>query len=251
MANKFNVDPEVMALRMRFMTEFGIPIVNLMDPKPGERILDVGCGFGSTCLKLKEMGCTPVGIDISNSMVAAATQMGVDARIVNAENMMFNEEFDAVFSVSALHWMRHLDRVASGVMRALKPGGRFVGELGGKGSIINIIGAIRDVLLQHGIEMESVHSWYFPSVSEFAGSLERAGFRIRSMELIDRPTIIPGDIRDWIKMFGRHFLDSLDVRERDQFLDTVKSVAEKTMVNEKGEWVADYYRLRFIAYKPS
>ncbi len=251
MMKKFIIDPEIMALRMKFMGEFGLPVLDLMNPKPNEKILDIGCGFGSMCLKLKERGCQPLGIDISSSMVAAAIKNGVDARIVNAENMMFHEEFDAVFSVSALHWMRHLGRVASSTIRALKPGGRFVGELGAKGSIATIIAAIRRVMLRHGIEMESVQSWYFPSVSEFSGALEQAGFAIRSIELLDRPTVLPTDIRDWIKMFGRHYLDSWDKSERDQILRELKEEAGKTMINEKGEWVADYRRLRFVAYKPA
>lgn len=250
MLYKTLLDPDVVAMRQRFVTEFGMPVLELMNPQPGERILDVGCGFGSICEKLTERGCTAVGIDISSTMVKAATQLGVDARVMNAENLTFNEEFDGVYSNSALHWMRHLNRVADGVMRALKPGGRFVGELGGKGSISSIIAAIREVMDTHGIEMESVQSWYFPSLSEFSAVLEKAGFTIQSMEQIDRPTILPGDIRDWIKMFGRHYLDSWDSSERDKFLDAVKVIGEKTMVNEKGEWVADYRRMRFVAVKP-
>jgi len=250
MLYKTMFDPEVVRMRQRFVTEFGMPVLELMNPQPGERILDVGCGLGSICEKLNGMGCTTVGVDISNTMIEAAKQLGVDARVMNAENMTFNEEFDAVYSNSALHWMRHLNRVMAGVMRALKPGGRFVGELGGKGSIATIIAAIRQVMDSHGIEMESVQSWYFPSISELSAILERAGFNIRSMELIDRPTVLPGDIRDWIKMFGRHYLDSWDASERERFLDAVKAIGEKTMVNEAGEWIADYRRMRFVAMKP-
>jgi trans-aconitate methyltransferase len=250
MYSRITFDPDVVAMRQRFMTEFGMPVLELMNPQPGERILDVGCGFGAICEKLNDMGCFSVGIDISPSMVEAARQIGVDARVLNAENMTFQEEFDAVYSNSALHWMRHLNRVADGVMRALKPGCRFVGELGGKGSIAKIIAAIREVMDRHGIEMESVQSWYFPSISEFSATLEKAGFNIQSIELIDRPTVLPGDIRDWIRMFGRHYLDSWDASERDKFLDAVKVIGEKTMCNEAGEWVADYRRLRFVANKP-
>lgn len=251
MSYKVRIDPELIAMRTRFVKTFGMPIIELMDPKPGERILDVGCGFGAVCQQLDEMGCKTVGIDISKSVVDAARELGVDARLVNAESLTFNEEFDAAYSSSALHWMRHLDQVAEGIMRALKPGGRFVGELGGRGSIVNIITAIRQVMLKNGIEMESVSSWYFPSVSEFAGVLERAGFVIRSMALVDRPTVLPGDVRDWMKMFGRHYMDAWDPSEHDRFLDAIRDAAAPTMVNEQGEWVADYRRLRFMAVKPA
>ncbi|MCM1129949.1 MAG: methyltransferase domain-containing protein [Alistipes senegalensis] len=250
MSYKVRIDPELIAMRSRFMKTFGMPIIELMDPKPGERILDVGCGFGAVCQLLDEKGCRTVGIDISDSVVEAARELGVDARLANAESMTFNEEFDAVYSVSALHWMRHLDRVAAGIMRALKPGGRFVGELGGRGSIVKIIAAIRQVMLKNGIEMESVRSWYFPSVSEFAAVLEKAGFAIRSVELIERPTVLPGDVRDWMKMFGRHYMDAWDPSEHERFLDAIRDAAAQAMVNEQGEWVADYRRLRFMAVKP-
>ncbi|MDR0933967.1 MAG: methyltransferase domain-containing protein [Burkholderiaceae bacterium] len=244
-------EPELLETRARFITEFGMPVLELLEPKPGERILDVGCGHGAICEKLNAMGCITVGVDISSTMVDAAMKNGVDARIMNAENMTFNEEFDAVYTNSAMHWMRHLDKVAGGVKRALKPGGRFVGEMGGKGSIANIIGAIRHVMSRHGIEMESVQSWYFPSISELSSIMEVAGLNIRSMELIERPTILPGDIRDWIKMFGRHYLNAWDVSEAEKFLNEVKAAAQGNMVNEKGEWIGDYKRLRFYALKPA
>lgn len=250
MSHKVRIDPELIDMRSRFVKMFGMPIIDMMDPKPGERILDVGCGFGAVCQHLDKMGCQTVGIDISKSVVEAAQELGVNARLANAESMMFNEEFDAVYSVSALHWMRHLDQVAESIMRALKPGGRFVGELGSRGSIVKIIAAIRQVMLENGIEMESVRSWYFPSVSEFAAVLERAGFAIRSIELIDRPTVLPGDVRDWMKMFGRHYMDAWDPSEHDRFLDAIRDAAAPAMVNEQGEWVADYRRLRFLAVKP-
>lgn len=250
MVYRFDMDVELLATRGRFITEFGMPALELMAPKAGERILDLGCGDGVICEKLNAMGCAAVGVDISRSMVNAALKRDVDARVMNAEDLSFNEEFDAVYSNSAMHWMRHLDRVASGVMRALKPGGRFVGELGAKGSIAKIIAGIRRVMTKHGIEMESVQSWYFPSMSEFSAVLEKAGFYVQSLEQVDRPTVVPGDIRDWVRMFGRHYLESWDLSEHNKFLDEVKLVAQPQMLNERGEWVADYVRLRFFAVKP-
>jgi SAM-dependent methyltransferase len=250
MVYRHDIEAEVLEMRGRFMTEFGMPLLELMKPRPGERVLDVGCGTGAIDKVLMDMGCTVVGVDVSAGMVEAAKSRGIDARQMNAENMTFFEEFDAVYSNSALHWMRHLDRVVSGVWRALKPGGRFIGEFGGKGSIAKIIGAIRHVMSKNGIEMESVQSWYFPSISEFSAILERIGFRVQSIELLDRPTVLPGDISDWVKMFGRHYLDSWDARERDRFLEEIRNIGKPLMVNEKGEWVADYRRLRFFAVKP-
>lgn len=74
-------------------------------------------------------------MDSSRELVAAAKARGVDARVMNAEALTFESEFDAVFSNAALHWMVHLDKVMAGVFRALKAGGRFVVECGGKGNV--------------------------------------------------------------------------------------------------------------------
>ena len=87
----------------------------------------------------------------------------------------FDAEFDAVFSNAALHWMRDADAVIAGVHRALRPGGRFVGEFGGAGNVAAITVALTAVLQRRGIDAGAAIPWFFPSAAEYRGRLERHG----------------------------------------------------------------------------
>ena len=108
-----------------------MPVVEWLNPQAGERILDLGCGDGALTLKLKALGCEVVGVDSSPELVHVAQALGLDARLMDGQNLQFKAEFDAVLTNAALHWMKQPDAVIQGVGQALKPGGRFVGEFGG------------------------------------------------------------------------------------------------------------------------
>src|SRR5205823_1436090 len=100
----------------------------LLAPKPGERILDLGCGDGVLTKKLTDIGCEVVAIDSSAAQIEAARRLGLDAYVMTGEELAFQEEFDAVFSNAALHWIKRADPLISGLYRSLRPGGRFVAE---------------------------------------------------------------------------------------------------------------------------
>src|SRR5229473_5217581 len=120
----------------RFVSDLGQAVFDLLSPRRGERILDLGCGDGALTEKIVAAGAQVVGVDASSDMVSAAKRLGLDARVMDAHNLGFNSEFDAVFSNAAMHWMKHdPDAVIQGVCRALKPGGRFATEMGGHGCV--------------------------------------------------------------------------------------------------------------------
>ncbi len=156
-----NWSPEQYSKNARFVSDLGMPVVELLAPRAGERILDLGCGDGTLTKKLVELGCQVVGVDASSNMIAAAQARGVDARVMDGLSLQFGPEFDAVFSNAALHWMKQLDVVMAGVWRALKPGGRFVGECGGDGNTATIVRALDRALLRRGIDPQAVNPWYF------------------------------------------------------------------------------------------
>src|ERR1700683_3544559 len=189
-------DPVSYARNARFVSDLGSPVVDLLAPKPGEKILDLGCGDGVLTKKLADLGCEVVAIDSSVPQIEAARKLGLNASAISGEDLPYKEEFDAVFSNAVLHWIRRADLMLAGVYRSLKPGGRFVAECGGHGCIHKIRTALVQALDRRGFDGEARVPWHFPTPGEYATRLERAGFRVDSIALIPRPSPSPGDIVD-------------------------------------------------------
>ena len=244
-------DPDRYARNARFVAELGQPVVTLLAPRAGERILDLGCGDGALTRRLVEAGASVVGVDSSAEQIAAAQAAGLDARVMSGEALAFDDEFDAVFSNAALHWMRRPAAVIAGVWRGLKPGGRFVGEFGGHGNVQHIKTALVAALDRRGLDGQGAVPWYFPTPDEYRGLLEAQGFRVRAIELIPRPTPLPGDIVDWLANFAESFTRPVPAEERDAFLREVAAALRPHLRNAEGVWSADYVRLRFAADRPA
>ena len=225
-------------------------MVELLAPRAGERLLDLGCGDGALTQKLVELGCEVVAVDASAAQIEAARKLGLDARVMNAEDLPFREEFDAVFSNAALHWIKRPDRVIAGVYRSLRPSGRFVAECGGHGNVEKIRTALVQALDRRGIEGEARVPWYFPTPGDYATRLERAGFSVDSIALIPRPTPLPGDVIGWLEAFAKSFLEGLTGPQRQEYLQEVRATLEPQLRDADGVWIADYVRLRFSATKP-
>jgi trans-aconitate methyltransferase len=241
---------EAYARNARFVSDLGAPVVELLAPQPGERILDLGCGDGALTEKLVAMGCSVVGVDGSPEFVDAARARGLDVRIADGERLSFHEEFDAVLSNAALHWMKRADDVIDGVWRALKPGGRFVAELGGHGCVAKIVAALYAALARRGVDGDRVNPWYFPTVEDYRNRLEARGFQVTWIALIPRPTPLPGDVTGWLETFAQSFSGALPESERPAFIAEVRETLRSTLCDAKGNWTADYVRLRFAATKP-
>jgi trans-aconitate methyltransferase len=243
-------DPARYAQNARFVAELGAPVLELLAPQAGERILDLGCGDGALTVKLVERGCVVVGVDSSPEQVRAAQKLGLDARVVSGEELPFAGEFDAVFSNAALHWMKRADAVIAGVYRALGPGGRFVGELGGHGCVGQIRAALVAALARRGVDGEVCVPWYFPTPGDYATRLEKAGFRVDSMALFPRPTPLPGAMVDWLETFGESFAGALPAESRRAYFLEVERALAPALRDAAGTWTADYVRLRFAATVP-
>ena len=164
------------ATNARFVSDLGQPVLDLLQPEPGERILDLCCGDGALTARLAERGATVVGVDASAELLAAARARGLDARQMDARALTFTNEFDAVFSNAALHWIPTLGPVLEGVHRALRPHGRFVGECGGHGCLAAVMTSLRAVATRRGVEI--AWPWRFPTVDEFEADLAASGFEV-------------------------------------------------------------------------
>jgi trans-aconitate methyltransferase len=242
-------DPASYARHARFVSDLGSPVVELLAPRPGDRILDLGCGDGVLTKKLVDLGCQVVAVDSSAAQIAAAKKLGLDAHEMSAEALPFMEEFDAVFSNAVLHWIKNADLMIASVYRSIRPGGRFVAECGGYGCVHKVRMALVRALDRRGIEGEARVPWYFPTPGDYATRLERAGFRVDSIALLPRPTPLPGDITGWLETFAQSFLEGLPSAARDEYLLEVRAALEPQLRESNGTWVADYVRLRFAATK--
>jgi trans-aconitate methyltransferase len=251
MANSQTWDPDRYARNARFVADLGMPVVALLNPQPGERILDLGCGDGALTEKLVALGCHVVGIDGSAEQIEAARARGLEAYVMDGQQLTFTNEFDAVFSNAVLHWMKRVDDVIAGVWRALKPGGRFVAECGGAGNIRKIETALHTVLARRGIDAAVVNPWYYPTPEEYTRRLEARGFQVKSMALIPRPTPLPGDISGWLETFAESFLSAVASTERATVIDEIREMLRPELCDAAGRWTADYVRLRFAAEKIS
>jgi trans-aconitate methyltransferase len=228
-----------------FVSELGQAALDLLDPRSGERILDIGCGEGSMTKKIIDRGATVLGVDSSPEMIAAARAKGVDAVLLPAEDMQFFAEFDAAFSNATLHWVLQKEQAARAIFRALRPGGRFAGEMGGEGNIAQLQQVVDEEMILRGYAPPvEAHNWY-ASPEDFAAVYEAAGFREVDARLIQRPTPIPHGIADWVLTFRKGWLDRAGVPEEER-ADLAANVADCF-----GPGPADYVRLRFIMRKPA
>lgn len=237
-----------------FVFKYGEDLIALLNPKAGERILDLGSGTGYLANEIASFGAEVIGIDKSIDMVAQAhaTYPNVDFRVMSATDFSFDKSFDAIFSNATLHWIVDKEAVIDCIYRNLRKNGRLVLEMGGYRNVEKIINALKTSLTKHGfIENANTNLWYFPSIGEYAALLEKRGFRVTYAAHFNRETELQDNengIKDWIKMFGSAYLKSIDENLLNEILEEVQTILKPTHLRE-GKWFADYKRLRIEAVK--
>jgi SAM-dependent methyltransferase len=230
-----------------FVAKLGEPLLNLLAPKLSDSILDVGCGNGSLTEKIKPLCQHVLGIDASAEMVLAAKAKGLNALVKDANALDFNEQFDAVFSNAALHWMTTPKAVISGIYRALKPQGRFVAEFGGFGNARKVVDALTTYLEGEGIVYQN--PWYFPTSEAYSHLLVEQGFELEHIELFDRFTPLPAHLNEWLEAFCQAFFTNVDVTQKKHIIGQVTNLLKPDLL-VNGQWHVDYVRLRIKAIKP-
>lgn len=247
-------NPDLYEASHSFVWKLGRDLLAQLAPQAGERILDVGCGTGQLTAEIAACGARVLGIDAAPSMIEQARRNFPALRFEQADAaaLPFQAEFDAVFSNATLHWVRDADRAADGIRRALKPGGRFVAEFGGRGNTAALLRAVYQELESLGVaQPERRNPWYYPSLGEYAALLERNGLQVTFAALFDRPTPLEGGedaLANWLAMFGACFTDAIAAERRPQFL---RGVAERAagQLRQNGVWTLDYRRLRIRAVR--
>jgi SAM-dependent methyltransferase len=233
----------------RFVSDLAGPALEWLSPRAGERILDLGCGDGAVTARLRDMGVDVVGVDTSEQLLTAARARGLDVRAMDGQALEFASEFDAVFSNAALHWMTRPEAVIAGVHRALRDGGRFVAEFGGHGNVAAIVTAMRATARRIGGEPALAGPWFFPTPEVYGEMLAKAGFEVRRIDLFPRPTPLKSGMKEWLKVFRLPFFEQYGGR-MDEVLDEVEALLRPSLCDARGNWTADYVRLRVEAAKP-
>ncbi|MCO5936024.1 methyltransferase domain-containing protein [Mucilaginibacter sp. RB4R14] len=237
-----------------FVFQYGENVLELLNAKPGEHILDLGCGTGYLTSEIQKLGAVATGIDTSPEMIAKAraTYLNADFFVADGADFDFDDKFDAVFSNAALHWIKNADGAIKSVYNALKSGGRFVAEMGGKGNVQQMVAATTLALNKHGYQVpQNGNPWYFPSTAEYATKLEAAGFRVTFTAHFDRKTQLQDGqqgVAKWLTMFGSSFFAEVPEDKLPQILNEITDELEPHY-NDNGQWYSDYKRLRFTAVK--
>jgi trans-aconitate methyltransferase len=237
-----------------FVYEKAKGLVELLAPQAGERILDLGCGTGALTAEIAERGVEVLGVDRSEEMISQARRKfpALKFEALDARELRFNAEFDAVFSNAVLHWIPEAKQVIAGVAHALKPGGRFVAEFGGRGNIQRLVEGFHRAFSALGmLEPDGVSPWFYPSAGEYASLLEGHGLEVREASLFDRPTMLEEGERgleNWIRLFRQTFLEKMGEENAQRWIREVERQCSVELF-KNGSWELDYRRLRIAAWK--
>jgi ubiquinone/menaquinone biosynthesis C-methylase UbiE len=236
-----------------FVSHFGGDLVELLAPQTGEKILDLGCGTGDLANKLNQLGVHIIGVDKSENMVQQAQKKypALTFKVQDAVNLGYSNEFDAVFSNATLHWVKAPQPALQSIYHALKPGGRFVAEFGGKGNVQKITDEIINQLGVQGISFKTEHfPWYYPSIGQYSTLMEQAGFRVTHAQHFDRPTPLIGEngLRNWMEMFAFSMFEGIPTETKELILTQVENNLRDVLFHN-GEWIADYKRIRVVGIK--
>ncbi len=249
-----NWDTSLYEDKHAFVWQYGEDLLQLLNPQPGESILDLGCGTGQLTEKIAQAGAEVMGVDHASEMIEKARENYPHIRfdVADARNFQVDKPLDAVFSNAVLHWVKEADSAIASIHKSLKPGGRFVAEFGGKGNVLAIATALYSALESIGIPQAQVENpWYYPSIGEYASLLEHQGFDVIYAILFPRPTpLAEGEVgmANWIKMFASPFLAGLSLEQQIQIIPVVEEYLKPTLY-QQGTWTADYRRIRIVAIK--
>lgn len=234
-----------------FVWQLGAGVVELLNPQPNEHILDLGCGTGELTAQIAQSGARVIGLDASTEMLRSAQERfpELEWREGDAQNFDAGTDFDAVFSNATIHWLGDHEALTRSVYRTLKSGGRFVGEFGGRGNVRELDASLGRAAHELGLTAYQSPNT-FPTLQEWAQSLESGGLEPRFLQLFARPTPLEGEegLRNWWRQFRALYLGSLSGDERDAVLHRAQEFAAPKLRNENG-FFADYVRLRFVAVK--
>ncbi len=231
-----------------FVSELALPVVDLLDPQNGEKILDAGCGEGTLAVEIARRGAKVIGVDMSAEMIEQCQAKGIEAYVGSVTDLPYDEAFDTVFSNATLHWVKDARSAVQNIAKSLKSGGRFVCEFGGEGNAYHLISAMQEVFAHHPEFGVFDNPWYFPSIEAYTTLLESEGFNVEYMEIIPRPTPMD-DVSHWLEIFANGVTEHLSKEQFETFKEECRVILKETIYIENEGWMLDYKRLRVKAVK--
>ncbi len=231
---------------------------------PKEHILDIGCGDGKVTaeIALQVPNGSVTGVDNSESMIELAQikypskiYFNLTFQLVDAKNLNFNEQFDAVVSNAALHWVDDHVKVLTGIYKSLIPGGRLLLQMGGKGNVEEVITVFNEMItLPEWKEYFSgvKFPYYFFSVNEYQDFVSHAGFKSANIKLVEKDMKHEGEegMKGWIKTTWLPYTQRVPEKDRNNFInEAFKLYAKKFPADSDGTFHVTAKRLLVEARK--
>ncbi|MCS7042485.1 MAG: methyltransferase domain-containing protein [Bryobacteraceae bacterium] len=150
-------------------------LLDLLDPQPGERILDAGCGIGLAAQRIASRGAFVTGVDSEAALLEQARAAVPQAVFVCADLLSYQpaEPFDAILARGVLDWLRPLPAAAAHLAAWLKPGGRLAADIGGASQALRLLALTAEALGESGAPEPA-------SPAQWEEALAAAGLRIVS-----------------------------------------------------------------------
>ncbi|WVQ85734.1 hypothetical protein IAT38_007901 [Cryptococcus sp. DSM 104549] len=282
-ANLTNHNPTAYQTNASFVYSdaYTAPVLGLLNPQKGDKIIDLGCGTGELTVNLKkvvgEEGVV-IGVDANQSMLDSASKKSpssiqyIQADIQDpssfaAAHPELKGAFDAVFTSATLHWCKDSpEGVVELVGWLLKPGGRFAFEFGGFGNVCGVRAALHDVVRRRGVDPAPLDPWYFPTARQYEKVLTAGNLTPSNVHLVPRPTPLPTSLEGWLKTFARNsFLSTFSDEDAAAIMHETAELSrvdaywsdENVGMGVPGKaggeegWEVMYVRLRGVAHKPA
>ncbi|WP_456465520.1 class I SAM-dependent methyltransferase [Desulfurobacterium sp.] len=264
MENEYSWNAGDYAKNSLFQKKWARELIKKLSLKGNERILDIGCGDGKVTFEIAQHvpdGCA-VGIDSSEEMVKLASKMfppskypNLSFKLLDVREMDFFEEFDVIFSNAALHWVIDHKPVLRRMFRALKPGGRAVVQMGGKGNAAGVVEVLNKIMTENPWKeyfLDFSFPYGFHSPERYKPRLIDAGFKVQYIELKPKMMIYESveKFKGWIRTTWLPYINRVPEKLRNSFIDlVVERYLDKHPIDGNGRIKVSMQRLEFVAVR--
>ncbi len=262
-------NPRDYAKHSRGQESWARELLSLIELRPDDVVLDVGCGDGriSALIAKSVPRGRVVGVDLSAEMIAHAAAQHCQPSVANlhfaqadAATLKFESEFSVVFSNAALHWVQDQRAAVRGIAQALRPGGRLVAQCGGFGTFTDVIAAFEQVARaprwapnEQIVGAQGELPYHFHTDTTYSGWLQEAGLEIQECRLIPKD-MVHDDLDTfvgWLRTAWHPYTSGVPLELRDTFLnETARYYMAEHPPDDQGRVHAAAVRLQVRANKP-